>query len=144
MDPHEQPQRQSTLPDPRTRSRTVLIVDDDDQVLRLLSRWTRQAGLEPAAYQTLEAAETHLLAQPPDVLITDIRLDGWNGLYLVVLAQAYPGVSSIVMTGYHDPVLLEEAVGLNAQFLLKPLTRRALLAAIANSGPQKLTAVSAY
>lgn len=118
-------------PEDRRRAvRRVLIVDDDDQVLRLIERWVRQAGLEPVTCRTFEAARECLAQDSPEVLLTDIRLDGMNGLYLVVLAKRLPNVSSIVMTAFDDPGLYREAEHLKAQYLVKPMTRDELLAAI--------------
>jgi len=114
--------------------RRVLIVDDDDQVLGLIERWVREAGLEPVACRTFEAARDCLAQHRPNVLLTDIRLDGMNGLYLVLLAQRLPNVSSIVMTAFDDPGLHKEAEHLNARYLVKPVTRDELVAAISGGG----------
>jgi len=114
----------------RNAVRRVLIVDDDDQLLGLLERWVRQAGLEPVTCRTFKAARKHLEEDHPNVLLTDIRLDGMNGLFLVLLAQRLPDVSSIVMTAFDDPGLHREAEHLKARYVVKPLTRDELLAAI--------------
>ena len=110
--------------------RRVLIVDDDDQVLGLIGRWVKEAGLEPITCRTFKAARKHLEEDHPNVLLTDIRLDGMNGLFLVLLAQRLPDVSSIVMTAFDDPGLHREAEHLKARYVVKPLTRDELLAAI--------------
>lgn len=117
-------------PDDQRKVRRVLIVDDDDQVLGLIERWVRQAGLDPITCRTFEAARECLAQDSPEVLLTDIRLDGMNGLYLVLLAQRLPNLSSIVMTAFDDPGLHREAEQLNARYLVKPMTRDELLAAI--------------
>lgn len=120
--------------DQRHVVRRVLIVDDDDQLLGLIERWIRQAGLEPITCRTFEAARDCLAQDSPEVLLTDIRLDGMNGLYLVVLARRLPNVSSIVMTAFDDPGLHREAEHLKARYLVKPVTRDELLAAILSGG----------
>lgn len=109
----------------------VLIVDDDDQLLALLERWVREAGLEAVGCRTFEDAKRSLAAHTPNVLLTDIRLDGFNGLHLVVwAADRFPAVWCVVLTAYDDPVLRKEAAELKAHYLLKPVARDELLAAI--------------
>ena len=111
--------------------RTVLVVDDDVSVLAMVVRWLSDAGLESVTCQTVETARVCLEAWRPDVLVTDVRVNLTNGLHLVVLARhRVPTIKSIVMSGFDDPVLTEEARAQNASFLLKPLSRKQLLGAI--------------
>ncbi len=119
-------------PDGRARKVSkVLVVDDDVGVLSLIARWLSEAGIETVTCQTVETAKVCLESWSPDLLITDVRINGTNGIYLAVLAsQRVPRVPSIVMSGFNDPVLAEEAKHLNAQFLNKPLSRDQLQAAI--------------
>src|SRR5689334_10605844 len=64
----------------RTR---VLLVDDDDGVLGVMTRWVREAGFEAVTCETFDAANACLHGWKPDVLVTDVRLTGDNGLHLV-------------------------------------------------------------
>ena len=113
------------------RVRTALIVDDDEQVLRLLRRWLTGMGLQVVTCRSFEEAKSQLLSKVPDVLLTDIRLQGFNGLELVVRAlYESPSVSAIVLTGFDDPVLRRDAEALNARFLVKPISRPELQAAV--------------
>ena len=69
-----------------------------------------------------------LRAETPDLLISDIRVDGYNGLQLVV--EQAPPIHAIFVTGFPDPVLEADARSLGADFLLKPVVPRALLALV--------------
>jgi DNA-binding NtrC family response regulator len=109
----------------------VLVVDDDVSMLAIVLRWLFEAGHEAVTCQTVETATVCLQSWAPDVLLTDVRVGGTNGIFLAVLAnQRVPRPTSIVMSGYEDPVLANEARSENARFLLKPFSRDQLLEAV--------------
>ena len=71
----------------------------------------------------------------PDVLVTDIRLQVFNGLHLV---RRLPlGTHAIVMSGFPDPVLQTEAVRLGVPFLRKPVQTRQLLELLKHARPPR-------
>ncbi len=86
----------------------VWIVDDDKSI-----RWVLERALQKASIETQSFSDAHnLLAelenQLPDVLITDIRMPGMDGLELLKNIQSrYPELPVIVMTAHSD---LESAV----------------------------------
>ena len=65
---------------------------------------------------------------PPDLLITDIRLDAYNGLQLILNSPHQ--IPTIVITGFADPVLEAEARRGGAAYLVKPVQPRDLLALV--------------
>jgi DNA-binding NtrC family response regulator len=106
----------------------VLLVDDEVGLLAMTLRWLVEDKLEVVACHSVEAARTIMDAWRPDVLITDVRVAGSNGIYLAVLAaQRVPPVPAIVMSGFDDPVLKQEVRDLNGAFILKPLHRQHLV-----------------
>ena len=112
---------------------TALVVDDDPFVQDVLARWLAETGRTAMACRTFEEAKAYLAGQSPDLLVTDIRLQGHNGLQLVLLLMnKKPDASCVVVTGHDDPVLRREAEHLGARYLLKPFGRGAFLAAIQN------------
>ena len=81
----------------------VWIVDDDKSVRWVLEKALRQAGIETRSFERAE----HLLEasdlETPDVLITDIRMHGMDGLALLDrLQQRSPELPVIVMTAHSD------------------------------------------
>jgi len=81
----------------------VWIVDDDKSVRWVLEKALRQAGIETRSFERAE----HLLEasdlETPDVLITDIRMPGMDGLALLDrLQQRSPELPVIVMTAHSD------------------------------------------
>lgn len=109
------------------RGRAV-VVDDDASVLRLLKDLLINAGFEVEAFNDFQAAKERLNTGGVDVLVTDVRLGAFNGLQLVVRAKTTsPEVTAIVLTGFDDAVLHQDAVGVGAHFLLKPIRVEQLL-----------------
>ena len=79
------------------------VVDDDQSVRWVLEKALRQAGISTRSFDRAE----HLLAAidrtSPDVLITDIRMPGMDGLALLDrLSTTRPDLPAIVMTAHTD------------------------------------------
>jgi DNA-binding NtrC family response regulator len=109
----------------------LLVVDDDRQVLRYLTDLLREAGYDTLSCERFADAKALLVDTRPDLLVTDIRLGAYNGLQLAIYAHdRHPGIPIIVLTGYEDPTLREEAAKSGAVFLVKPVKRDELLQAI--------------
>lgn len=90
--------------------------------------------LEQGGYQALLAdgmptAQRMLEDDPPDLVVTEIRLNGYNGLHLI--ATAPTPVRAVVVTAYADPAIERDARRLGADYLTKPVDAEALLAAVA-------------
>ena len=72
------------------------------------------------AVESFHEADRIARTDPPDLLITDIRLSGYNGLQLVL---RFPELPAIVMTGFADPVLERDASQAGATYIRKPFER---------------------
>lgn len=117
-----------------SQHKRVFVVDDDRQVLRFLTEMLQEAGYDTVACERYQDAKALLAAERPDVLLTDIRLGAYNGLQLGIYARDHhPGLPVVVLTGYEDPTLRDEAKRSGATFLVKPVTRAMLLGTIANA-----------
>ena len=100
----------------------ILLVDDDKAVLRLVQDMLNGSAHTVVALSAFQAAKDYLSLNVPDVIITDVRLGDFNGLQLVILAKRLnPATRAIVMTGYDDPSIHNEADRLGATYLIKPL-----------------------
>ena len=107
-------------------ARLVMVVDDDAAVLAVLERLLIRWGYRTAAFLRFEEARGSLERVSPDALVVDIRLGEHNGLQLVHLArQSNPEMVIVVVSGFDDLVLRQEAGLVGAKYLLKPqeLTR---------------------
>jgi DNA-binding response OmpR family regulator len=106
----------------------ILVVDDDPATQEMVSVILTDAGYETITASTLHAAMDALEEAQPDLLITDIRLRGYNGLHLI--ATAPKPIPAIVVTGHDDRGLEVEARGMGAEFMVKPFTPLSLLVAV--------------
>jgi CheY-like chemotaxis protein len=116
------------------RSDAVLVVDDDEWVRAVTARALRRAG-----YGVLEAADAtaalNLLGDVAGrrvrIVLTDIGMPGMSGHALArTLADRWPDVRVVLMSGQSiEPGAPAHGAALSV--LLKPFSRRDLLAAIA-------------
>src|SRR5215217_6594516 len=112
----------------KTARGVAIVVDDDASVLRLLTDLMTSAGFQVEAYNDFPTAKERLAMGGAQVLVTDVRLGAFNGLQLVVRAKSTsPDIVAIVLTGFDDHVLHQDAVGVGAHFLLKPIRVEQLL-----------------
>ena len=98
-------------PTPRPLAR-VLIVDDEESIRRLVSRWTDHSGYEVKAASSAEAALLMMHAWTADVVVCDIRMPRYSGVWLIEhLRTLYPSTAIIVSTGYGeiDPSVTQRA-----------------------------------
>ena len=86
-----------------TKPLEVWVVDDDASIRWVLERALRQGGLLPTTFDHADAALAALETRRPDVLITDVRMPGTEGLRLLEIARRdHPGLPVIVMTAHAD------------------------------------------
>jgi two-component system response regulator GlrR len=60
----------------------ILVVDDDEDILRLLGMRLRARGFRVSSATSAEAALTQVALDPPRVVVSDVRLPGRDGLAL--------------------------------------------------------------
>jgi len=106
-------------------ARTILIVEDDEATRVGLLVLLAEAGYRTIGAGTLKQATELLAQQNPDLMLVDVRLGGDNGLQLV--AMAIQPIPAIVTTAFADPILEAEARQFGADFMVKPLSPKALL-----------------
>jgi CheY-like chemotaxis protein len=107
-------------------SRTVLIVDDDPDVLRLVQSVLAEDGYEViAAKNAVSAIQTFdRLARCPDLLLVDVVMPGMSGPMLVEhLRGIEPDLKVLFMSGYDQRHVVQRHV-LDKGFRLisKPFT----------------------
>lgn len=79
---------------------TVLLVDDDENLLRGLARALRQQPYQLLTTRSAEEAIWTLKVRPVDVLVADVRMPGMSGCDLLAwVAERYPEVIGILLTG---------------------------------------------
>lgn len=80
----------------------ILLVDDEPEVLRMMTRILRMAGHDVHACSGLPGAEAHLYSGvKPDLLITDVVLNGSTGKRVAAVVQEKsPKTRTLFMSGY--------------------------------------------
>jgi two-component system cell cycle sensor histidine kinase/response regulator CckA len=111
----------------------VLVVDDEDAVLRFVDRVLRDAGYKTAtATNGPEAIEMAKKIGPLGALVTDVMMPGMTGDELARnLRQTEPGLKVLYLTGYSDRLFKEKStLWADEAFLDKPCTVKGLREAV--------------
>ena len=110
----------------------VFVVDDDPAVGAALQRALESAGMSVNAFAGAKDCLAALSRHPCDVVITDVRMEGMDGLSLLQdLRHRFPWLQIIVTTAYGTVPLAVTAMKAGAaDFLEKPLDRQELLSAV--------------
>jgi two-component system response regulator GlrR len=113
----------------------ILLVDDDTDLLRLLSMRLDAAGYQVIASESAEQAMAHLAAQRPHLVITDLRMRGMDGMALLARIHHHnPALPVIILTAQGSIPDAVSATQLGAfAFLTKPFDGKALVAQIENA-----------
>jgi two-component system cell cycle sensor histidine kinase/response regulator CckA len=113
---------------------TILLVDDDDMLRRLLSRVLREEGL-----RVLEAGNGDIalkvargLTRPPTVVLTDVAMPVMDGFrFARIFRSLYPSVPILFMSGGLPQGPGSTLPYTGAGLLLKPFRNEALLETVA-------------
>jgi len=111
----------------------VLVVDDEEAVLRFVDRVLRDAGYKTAmANSGPDAIEMAKKVGPLGALVTDVMMPGMTGDELArVLRQTEPGLKVLYLTGYSDRLFKEKTMlWADEAFLDKPCTVKGLREAV--------------
>ena len=103
----------------------VMLVDDEPLIVEGMRKVVRWEDFECTVVATAEDAEKGaelIRTLKPDILFTDIRMPGVDGLTMLAgLRSEFPDLQVTVLTGYRDFAYAQEAIRLGvARFLLKP------------------------
>ncbi|MDZ7904159.1 MAG: response regulator [Rheinheimera sp.] len=109
----------------------IVILDDDETLLRTLTRRLIASGHQVSSFAT-PVAIGELLALKADCYLLDLRFGAQSGLaYVPQLRQQLPQSRILVMTGYASIATAVQAVKSGADdYLTKPMDFSMLLAAI--------------
>jgi two-component system cell cycle sensor histidine kinase/response regulator CckA len=125
---------------------TVLVVEDQEQVRRSLTRLLQDAGYEVEAAENAEQALSlaRRLDKRTDLLVTDVIMPGVSGIELSRRMRAiYPNLAVLLVSGYAGgEINLHAEIGENVQFLQKPFDAVSLTSAARVVLAQARTAAS--
>lgn len=116
--------------DPTRGLETILLVDDQEDVRRVVRR-----VLEARGYHVLEAATGHDALRltvnfpaPIHLLVTDVVMPGMSGREVsLLLAPAHPAMKTLYLSGHTDESVVHHGlIGPGSAFLQKPFTTESL------------------
>ena len=114
---------------------TALIVDDEKDLLSLLSITLRRMGVESVKAENVTEAKSRLDKRQFDLCLTDLRLPDGSGMDIVRHIQAHHNTTPVaVITAFGDPKTAVEALKLGAfDYIAKPIEVDQLESIVANS-----------
>src|SRR5438270_10139631 len=117
----------------------VLFVDDEAAMRQAVTQWLELAGFALIAHENAAAAIGKLSTDFPGVLVTDLKMEGIDGLELLRRAQQIdPELPVVVITGHGDVETAVEAMRLGAyDFIEKPFAPERLLDIVRHAGEKR-------
>lgn len=116
-------------------ARRILVVDDDADLLRLITLRLRAADYDVMPVKSGMEALAQLVIYRPHLVVTDLRMDGMDGLTLFdAIHQDHPSLPIIILTAHGT---IPDAIAATrrgvANFLTKPFNGKELLEHIAKA-----------
>ncbi len=113
----------------------ILIVDDDKDILKLISMRLNAAGYATTTANNGSEAMSAIMLQRPDLVISDLRMPAMDGMALLdAIQQSHPGLPVIMLTAHGS---IPDAVNATQRgvfsFLTKPFDSQALLQQVASA-----------
>jgi two-component system response regulator GlrR len=114
---------------------SVLVVDDDADLLRLLGMRLQSAGYKPVPVTSAEEALARLAVARPRAVITDLRMQGMDGMALFErIHSTDPSLPVIILTAHGTiPDAVAAAQSGVFGYLTKPFEAPELLALLARA-----------
>ena len=111
------------------RIRTVLLVDDVDMNLKILSAIVTKMGLEPVTVSTGKEALRLIKQRPFGLILTDLWMPEMNGVELAKTIRALPGYQEVQILAVTADVESRENFDMSAfdGILTKPVTQEQIL-----------------
>jgi len=117
---------------------TVLVCEDNEDIVLLLTHVFRRAGIEMRSAGSVEKAWAALSTEDaPDALVMDVVLpddDGWELLKRIRASKPLRALPVIVLTGDVRPEIRARAEELSAIFMGKPFSTDDLVETVQRAG----------
>ena len=87
----------------------MLVVDDEVRILSALRRTLRREAFDLVTAETPDAGLRILEERPVDLVLSDAKMPGMNGLeFLSLAAEARPNVMRMLITGWTEEIPTED------------------------------------
>jgi PleD family two-component response regulator len=114
----------------------ILIIDDDEKLLKLVANTLEDAGFQSVAFTTSDEAYSFLQSQTPDAIVSDINLEtstmgGFTFYEKVREIERLSETPFIFLTGLTDEVLIRTGKEMGVDdYMTKPFSENNLIATI--------------
>jgi len=107
----------------------IFFVDDEPKVRMVVRKTLERVGVSVTCFADAETCLARLESVPCDLLITDVKMPGKDGIELLMeVRKQRPWLPVVVVTGFGDvPMAVRALKGGAADFIEKPLDREAFL-----------------
>ncbi|HET9019081.1 MAG TPA: ATP-binding protein, partial [Acetobacteraceae bacterium] len=113
---------------------TVLVVDDDPDMRRMLADMLDVLGYRVRAADSAAFGLAALAEEPADLLVVDFAMPGMNGAEMArIVRDRLPALPIVFASGYADTAAIEGAIGPEAKLLRKPFRLDELHAILADA-----------
>jgi len=120
---------------PRGNGEVILLVDDEEALVRLNEELLAELGYEAVGFTSPSAALDELRADPTrfDLVLTDEAMPRMTGTELALaIRELRPDLPVILMSGFNNPALAQKARAAGVHLVLgKPLQARDIAKAVA-------------
>ncbi len=114
-------------------TKTILVVDDDPTLLKMMTKQLEVAGYRVETAKDGNEGLAKVQAKPPDLLIVDLVLPGRTGWHVAHTLRNDPAsakIPIIVMSGLVGPGAPIEGTEVGDAYLEKPFQHSELIAAV--------------
>ncbi|MDX1513604.1 MAG: sigma 54-interacting transcriptional regulator [Gammaproteobacteria bacterium] len=113
----------------------LLIVDDDEDMLKLLVRWLNAEGAASVTAKSGRQALEKFEDERPDAVVTDLVMDDMDGLRLLTEVHRRDPIMPVIMVSGQAEIadaMKAAHLGVSA-FLTKPLEKKSLISQVADA-----------
>ncbi|RZB37563.1 MAG: hypothetical protein SRB2_01107 [Desulfobacteraceae bacterium Eth-SRB2] len=112
----------------KLKEMSILLIDDDEWIRDSLSILFEIEGCHSTALETAEEGMKELNGKIYDIIITDYRLPGMNGLeFFKKIKRSHPNAMEVLITAYRSNDVVSEAKRIGIQdFIEKPFTSKTI------------------
>jgi YesN/AraC family two-component response regulator len=119
---------------------SIICVDDEQEALDQMDLALNSFCKNTLCVTSAEKALQSIEQDPPDIVLTDVRMTGSSGLELLeTVKKKYPGIAVIIVSAHSESEYLLDAIRLKADgYLLKPLNLYEMLELLSSIAEQRL------
>jgi two-component system alkaline phosphatase synthesis response regulator PhoP len=112
-------------------SKKILVVDDEDQIVKVLKAYFERSGFQVVTANDGKAALTKFQLERPDFLILDLNLPGMDGLDVCRAIRRQSNIPILMLTARVEEV--DKLIGLELgadDYVVKPFSPREVVARV--------------